>query len=339
MLLLALGGFIPAAVGADIVPADEYDLGLSGQTRIGPNPDGIGLEDEMSYVLTLSNRSDVAVPAGAAAITASVNRAGQRNPSRITSTGLNGGGFLVNNGGDCVVGNVARSIRCVNSVEIAPGDGIELEIFYTHAQSESAQLVFFAQASLNNGAFDPVASNNAFGGGAYAFADDNGTTTTTEPTTTTTTEPTTTTTEPTTTTESTIDEDTTTTEEETTTTEEETTTTETPTTETTVPPTTEAPTTVTIAPTTVDPATDVTVEARADGDSAGVLGATGTADANPPEAAVALEPLAPAAEDGGFPLLLLAGVAVLGLLIAGATLAYYRLSHDDPPLVDIRRYH
>ena len=334
MVLLAVAAFFPAVAGAEVLPVNEYDISLSGQTQIGPSPGGVGLGDEMSYVLTLSNRSGVAVPAGGAIITASVNRSGQRNASRIASTGLNGGGFSINNGGDCAVGNVGRAIRCVNSVEIAPGAGIELEIYYTHVQDEDAQLVFFAQASLNNGAFDPVATNNAFGGAAYTFAD-NGTTTTT------TIEPTTTTVEPTT---STTEEETTTTEEETTTTVEETTTTETPTPETTVPttvaPTTEAPTTVTTVPTTVDPATDSTLETRAEGDSSGVLGATGTAsDASPPDAEVSLEPLAPTAESGGFPLLPLAAVAVLGLLIAGATVAYYRLSDDDPPLVDIRQYH
>jgi hypothetical protein len=295
----------------------------------------------MSYLLTLSNRSGVAIPPGTVTVTASVNRSGQRNASRIVSTGLNGGGFSINSGGDCVVGNVSRVIRCVNSAEIAPGTGIELEIYYTHAQQESADLVFFAQAGLNNGAFDPVSSNNAFGGATYAFVGNGTTTTTTEPTTTTT-EPTTTTTEEETTTTL---EETTTTVEPTTTTEEETTTTETPTTETTVattlPPTTEAPTTVTTVPTTIDPATATTLETRAEGDSSGVLGATGTAeDVSPPDAAVALEPLAPSVDEGGgFPLLPLAAVAVLGLLIAGATVAYYRLSEDDPPLVDIRQYH
>lgn len=341
-VLLALSALFPVAAGADVLPNIEYDLELSGQTRIGPNPDGVTLSDELSYVLTLSNRGAVPIPAGAAAVTASVNRSGQRNASRITSTGLNGSGFSVNSGGNCSVGATARTIRCLNTTEIAPGSGIELEIFYTHAQQESSQLVFFAQADVVDGSFDPVPGNNAFGGSAYTFAGNATTTTTTEPTTTTT-EPTTTTTEEETTTTETTVAETTTTVEETTTTEAETTT-EPPTTETTVAttavPTTEAATTVTTVPPSTDPAsTDVTLQAMAEDDTSGVLGATGTADAGLPEADLAIEPLAPATQEGGFPLLPLVAVALLALLVAGATLVYYRLSDEDPPLVDIRQYH
>lgn len=339
VLLLALSALFPAVSAAQVLPNTEFDLDLSGQTRIGPDQGGISLTDELSYVLFLSNRSGEPVPAGAAAITASVNRSGSRNASRITSTGLNGSGFAINGGGNCAVGNTARTIRCVTTTEIPPGGTLELEIYYTHAQVEQTQLVFLAQATIADGiSFDPVPGNNAFGGGSYTFS--GATTTTTEPTTTTT-EPTTTTTEASTTTESTVEE-TTTTEASTTTesTVEDTSTTETTVAATTTVPATTAQTTATtVAPATVPQSSSaVTLQAMADDEESGVLGATGTAEDGPPDAEVAIEPLAPVAEDGGFPLLPLMAVALLALLVAGATVAYYRFSEEDPPLVDIRQF-
>ncbi|MEM7323536.1 MAG: hypothetical protein AAF531_10660 [Actinomycetota bacterium] len=343
--VLAIVGAVVAAVclaspaAADVVP-DAYELSLSGRTNSGPNPDGIGTEDEIGYTLVLSNRGGTAVPAGAAVITAAVDRTNQRS-SRIQVTDLDGSGFGVNGSTSCQEGVTTRTVSCLNATEIPPGAAIELTVSYRHAQTETpdTRLSFFAQAGVVEG-FDPIPGNNGFGGSAYFFA--GGATTTTEPTTTTTEAPTTTE-EPTTTTEaSTTTEEPTTTTAGTTTTEEETTTTE----KTEAPATTEAsattaaPTTEqTLPPSTLQAASSVTLQARSDDGSSGVLGATGTADAGPPEAEVTLEPLAPATTDSGAGVLpfLLIGLGAVGVS-TGAAVAYRRYTNPDPPLVDIRQY-
>lgn len=332
--------FAPAAP-AVVLPPGVFDLQLSGSVGVPPDPAGVTTGYEMSHNLTLINRSEIEVPAGVAAISMSVPRAGVRNDSQIVVTGLTSSGFS-SGGGNCFIGATTRSVVCTTTEAISPGGTAQLTIRYRHRQEENRDLSFFAQALVIDGvSIDPNAGNNSYGGPTYSFA--GSTTTTTEPTTTTT-EPTTTTTEePTTTTEepTTTTEESTTTIEETTTTLEETTTTEEATT------TTEPPTTVTAAPETSPPTTAgttttaaATLLATSDDEQSGVLGATGTADTDPPAGDEALLPLSPEAEDdGGLPLLPLLAIVILALLIAGGTLAYYRFWEDEPPLVDIRQYH